>query len=532
MKILSLLVSSAFLLLGAVSCDKVVMFGDSDQQSRPQVGESEARLLWIGPEYKLAVNANVTDADGISTVRLKNGEWKLDTTFKVTSQSSYTIKDTFLVAKDVNPTQHIIELTITNSKGGVIKKSVEVEDLSSQNLIPGYNPDVLPPDIVVVQPTTTKFIGFSPQPVPVNIEAQIADQEIERVEVKLWGETAEGQPVDVSEIIEFADMADKTQYHLVKSFTLPGGKVGQYQYIVRSVDASGNKKTVGGSISVGYIDRLYLSDAKDQSEVTGQGYDHYGACRGIGTIYSMKKQGANTFLIDYYHTGEKNIRFVAFLGTNKPFNNTGGTQAGINYTLTGENVAALHKTTPGVITTDLADAGFGLPSDEPGYYHIAVDMTKRTVTATPYNPVLPVDATKYPGWSDSNPWDYLAVTGSTVVGGGGGWTEIATSPKLNRDSKNKYLYTGTFRTNGSSSNMSLNAPLAATGADVWNKGWFRLAAARSAMVDDYGDLVTIVAPVGPSTGGVAWGFSTSPVGTYSASYDLILNRFRIVRTGP
>src|SRR5690606_33117798 len=140
-----------------------------------------------------------------------------------------------------------------------------------------------------------------------------------------------------------------------------------------------------------------------------------------------------------------------------------GTQAGINYTLTGENVAALHQTTTSALTTNLTDAGFGLPSDEPGYYHITVDMTKRTVTATRYNPVLPVDATKYPGWSDNNPWAYISVTGATVDGGGGGWTEVATSPKLNRDSENKYLFTGTFRTNGTSSNMSLNAPLAFTG---------------------------------------------------------------------
>lgn len=532
MKILSLLVSSTFLLLGIMSCDKVVMFGDSDQQSLPQVGQAEAQLLWIGPEYKLAVNTHVADAEGISTIRLKNGEWRLDTLFQIKGQSAYSIKDTFLVLKDVNRTEHVIELTITNSKGGVIKKNIQVQDLSSENLVPGYNPDILPPEIMLIQPTTTKFLGFSPQPIPINIEANILDEEIDRVEVKVWGETADGDPVDHSEIIEFENVSNKSQYHLAKSFTLPGGKVGQYQYIVRSVDVSGNKKTVGGSISVGYVDRLYLSDAKNQSEVTNQGYDHYGACRGIGTIYSMKKQGANTFLIDYYHTGEKKIRFVAFMGTNKPFNNTGGTQAGINYSLTGENIAALHKNESGTLTTNLDEASFGLPSDQPGYYHITVDMTKRKISASRYEPVLPTDEVKYPGWSNSTPWEYMAVTGATIEGGGGGWTEIASSPKLIRDNQNKYLFKGTFRTNGTSSNMSLNAPLAVTGADVWNKGWFRLAAARAAMVDDYGDLVTIVAPIGPSSGGANWGFSTSPVGTYEASYDLILNRFRIVRIGP
>ncbi|WP_409966062.1 hypothetical protein PIECOFPK_02559 [Mycovorax composti] len=532
MKILPWLFGCILLLFGAVSCDKVVTFGDSEQLPLPQLSSSEAQLLWIGPDYKLAVNMSVSDNEGIHSIRIKNGEWRLDTTIELNGPALYTIKDTFNVSKDVNRTEHVLELIITNAKGGVVKKNIAVEDLSSENLIPGYNPDILPPDIVLLKPTTTKFLGFSPQPISINIEADITDQELERIEVKVWGEAVDGEAIEHSEIIEFADIADKSQYHYLKDFSLPGGKVGQYQYIVRSIDASGNKKTVGGTISVGLVDRLYLSDAKNQNEVTAQGYDHYGGCRGIGTIYSMKKQGANTFLIDYYYTGEKNIRFIAFIGNDKPFNNTGGSQAGINYSLTGENVAALHKSQPGTITTNLDDASFGLPSDDPGYYHITVDMSQRTITATRYNPTLPVDPIKYPGWSDSAPWEYMSVTGSTVDGGAGGWTEVATSPKLMRDSQNKYLFKGTFKTIGSSSNMSLNAPLAVTGDDVWNKGWFRLIAARAAMVDDYGDPVTIIGPVGASSGGANWGFSTSPAGTYEASYDLILNRLRLVRIGP
>src|SRR5690606_41883611 len=112
----------------------------------------------------------------------------------------------------------------------------------------------------------------------------------------------------------------------------------------------------------------------------------------------------------------------------------------------------------------------------------------------------------------------MAVTGTTVVGTAD-WTEKPTSPKLMRDVTNKYLFTGTFTTNGGSSNMSLNAPSAALGGDIWGRGWFRLATARNAMTDHYGDLVTIVGPVGPSGGGANRGFSTSPAGTYKASYD-------------
>jgi hypothetical protein len=93
-----------------------------------------------------------------------------------------------------------------------------------------------------------------------------------------------------------------------------------------------------------------------------------------------------------------------------------------------------------------------------------------------------------------------------------------------------YLYSGTFKTSGTSSNMSLNAPLAIVSTN--NVGWFRLKAARAAMLDDYGDPITIVAAIGASTNGANWGFSTSPAGTYKATYDIALQRFRIVRTGP
>ncbi|ANH81719.1 hypothetical protein A8C56_12665 [Niabella ginsenosidivorans] len=528
----SLLTGLALLWLFA-ACNKALTFPEGSTTPLPVLEGATARLHWIGPRYKVAVQATIKDEQGIKKVQMRNSEWQLDTLFNVNDQQTFSIKDSFPVPKDVNPTEHKLEFLITNTQGGLIKKYVTVEDLSAENLIPGYDPDELPPDIEVVKPAVTKFLGFSAVPVKVDFEAKISDREIDNIEIKLWGETADGQPVEHYEMITPEDSAAKKQYTLTKSLELPAGKPGLYQYIIRATDASGNKKTMGGEVSVGYVDRLYLSDAQNAAEVTGQGYDQAGGCRGIGTIYSMKKQGANTFLIDYYYpaAGTENIRFIAFLGNDKPFNNTGGTQAGINYTLDGENVIGSSAASPGTLTVDLQQAGFKLPVSQKGYYHITVDMTRRTISATPYTPTLPADALKYPGWSDASPWEYLSVTGPTVTGSAGGWTEAATSPKLMRDPDNKYLFAGTFQTTGGSSNMSLNAPLAVLGGDVWGKGWFRLSAARAVMKDDYGDLITIVGAVGASSGGANWGFSTSPAGTYKASYDLVLQRFRIVRIG-
>src|SRR5690606_16340973 len=155
-----------------------------------------------------------------------------------------------------------------------------------------------------------------------------------------------------------------TSYQYAKTFALPGEKPERYQYIVRSVDESGNKKVMGGNISIGYIDRLYLSDAESQSEVTNQGYDHMGGSRGIVTLLSMKKQGTNTFTLNFYYPNKSsdNIRFVAFLGNNKPF--TGTNQATVNYSLNGANVIAASASNPGQLTADLSNASFKLPASQ------------------------------------------------------------------------------------------------------------------------------------------------------------------------
>jgi hypothetical protein len=516
-------------LVSASACVESLTFPDTASPELPRIKDPKARLLWIGPEYKVAVSATLEDNEGVNKIRIKNGEWELDNIVTVDNKASYILVDTFLVSRDNNPTEHILEFTITNSSGGILKTQVDVEDLSSENLIPGYDPDLLPPAITVTKPTVTKFYGLSSDPVEVEVDATITDDAISLIEIKVWGETAGGQLVSMEETVTPTTDPDKLSYHYNKVFNLPEGTVGEYSYIVKSTDASGNKSVKGGNITVGYLDRLYLSDAENMDEVTNQGYDHYGACRGIGTLLSMRKQGSNTFTLDYYYRNESsdNIRFVAFLGSDRPFITN---QSVPNYTLDGPNVVALSGSEEGKIISDLSAATFKLPVSQKGYYHLTVDMTARTITAIPYTPTIPVDAVKYPGWSDANPWPYMAVTGPTVVGTAG-WTEVGTSPKLMKEAEHPYLFTGTFQTNGTSSNMSLNAPLSVLGGDVWNKGWFRLKAGRPAMVDNYNDLITIIAPVGASAGGGNWGFSTSPVGTFKATYDIALQRFRIVRIG-
>src|SRR5690606_20936135 len=387
----------------------------TESPALPQLENASAKLLWIGPEYKLAIHAELEDTEGITGVHIKNGEWKIDSALTVDNKTSYTIIDTFLVAKDVNKTKHLVEFTITNTKGGIIKGSVDVEDLSDKNQIAGYDPDLLPPEIQIIKPTVTQYLGFSREPINMDIEAMIEDEAITSIEVRVWGETSDGQSFMQEEVIEPANDEEKTSYRYANTFVLPSEKAGRYQYIVRSVDESGNRKTMGGDISIGFPDRLYLSDAETAEEVINQGYDHMGGSRGIGTLLSMERQGTNTFALNFYYPNKSsdNIRFIAFLNNAKPFG--GNNQAQVNYSLDGANVFDMSAGNPGQLTVDLSAACYKLPVTTIGYYRITVDLTERSIQAIPYTPNINMnDAVKYPGWSDANPWDYMAVTGTTV----------------------------------------------------------------------------------------------------------------------
>jgi hypothetical protein len=518
------------------SCAKPLIFPDSGSPLPPQLKQASAKLLWIGPDYRVALAATIEDADGIASVQAKNGEWQIDTVYSTDGHTTYVVVDTIDVWKDANPTKHTIEFWVTNKKGGVVKGNVDVEDLSGQNQVPGYDPDELPPVITVTKPTVLKYYGLTNDAITLDIDATITDESIASVEIKVWGETIDGQPVSQEELITPADPAEKLNYHYTKSFTLPGGKAGEYQYVIRSTDASGNKSVKGNNITVGIMDRLYLSDAKDQSEVANQAYESGGACRGIGTLLSMKKQGTNIFTTDFYYRNEPTdvIRFVTFLGTDRPFS---ANQANVLYTFDGPNVVAMSASQSGKIVTDLSQAGSKLPVNQKGYYRVTVNMNDRTVRVEPFTPAKPVvNPTLYPGWSSASPWTYLAVTGPPVTNGGGGYTETANSPKLNKEAGHDLLYSGTFRTSGvNSANISINAPLAFVNDNYYGKGWFRLTAARANMRDDYNDLISKIGAVGASGNGANYGFTVSnagrPTGTFVATYDIGLERLRIVRTG-
>lgn len=515
-----------------ISCDNKLEFADIDSIDVPQISDTSSQYLWIGPEYKLAINAKITDEKGIHSVQIINAEWGLDTIIEINGNPvEYQLKDTFLVAKDVNKMQHDVDLSVKNVENSILKTKISVKDLSESNQIPGYSPDILPPTIQISAPTQTRFYGLKPDPITIDVTALIKDiEEIADIYVKIWGESYDGTFIDLEDNIIPVTEDEKKEYNYTHQFTLPGGLAGEYQYMVRATDASGNKSVLGANLMVGVMDRLYLSDAKNEDEVTKQGFDAYASAStwGIGTLLAMKQIAVNKFSLDYYYRNDtdENIRFVAFLGNDRPFGTSSRT---INYTLTGDNVLGLSSTQTGKITENLSEASFKLPVSEKGYYTIVVDMNTKTVEATPMSGTNPAfsNPTYFPGFSPDNTWNYMPIIAGGAVVGTSGWSEVNNNTSLHREVEHKYIYSGEFTTAGGV-NISFMAPKSAL-PSVGNVGWFRLPAARANMKDAYGDLISQIAPVGASSSGANYGISLTGNRNYHASYDLVTYRLRIVQ---
>ncbi|MDR3060912.1 MAG: DUF4625 domain-containing protein [Dysgonamonadaceae bacterium] len=508
------------------SCTDRITFQDEGALEIPQVENTSARYLWIGPDYKLVVEAVIKDNDALSSVQTLNSEWQVNKTTSI-SGKQLIMNDTFPVTKDANNTKHKVELVIKNDRGGVLRTTIEVEDLSGTNQIEGYTPDLLPPVITVTAPAVNRFYGINPAPIPIDVEASVTEENaMSGIYVKVWGESVDGTYFQMEDSWTPSTEEEKQAYTYRKHLEIPGGIVGEYQFLIRATDESGNQATTGGNLVVGMMDRLYLSDAKNEQEVTGQGFDAYASADawGIGTLLPMRKIGNNLFTLNYYYRNDddENIRFIAFMGNDRPFNTS---PRGIRYTLNGENVVA--HASSGKVTADMSSADFKLPVSRKGYYTITVDMTARTITAIPYEPTNPdfANAALFPGFSPANPYGYLAIIAGGSVAGTAGWAEIDNNTSLYKETGHDFLYSGAFTTVGGV-NISFQAPKASLSG---NTGWFRLSAARANMKDTYGDLISEIKPVGASGNGANYGISLSGNKNYYATYDLITYRLRIVQ---
>ncbi|MDR2563655.1 MAG: DUF4625 domain-containing protein [Prevotellaceae bacterium] len=510
-----------------LACVDRLSFSDEGSLELPQIERFTAEYLWIGPDYKLAVEISVKGNE-LQSVQLSNGEWMINKTYSANG-TQFALRDTFMVSKDANRTEHEMNLVVKNSIGGLLKAKAEVNDLSAVNQIEGYNPDLLPPVIVISSPTVNRFYGLNPAPIPLSVQALITeDEELVSVYLKVWGETSDGTYFESEHTAIPANEAEKTQLAIDHNLELPGGIAGEYQFLIKATDQTGNQSILGGNLTVGMMDRLYLSDAKNDDERINQGYDSYAAASawGLGTLVDMRKTGNNLFTLDYYYRNEadENIRFIAFMGNDRPFGTSSRT---INYTLDGQNVIG-HKTgSDDKLTANLAEADFKLPVSQAGYYTVTVDMTARTVSAVPLTPINSdfSNAALFPNYSVAAPYDYLAIISGGAVVGTSGWAEIDGNTKLTRETQHPYIYSGEFTTVGGA-NISFTAPKTAM---VGNTGWFRLPAARANIKDSYGDLVSAIKPVGASSNGANYGISLPANKNYYATYDLITYRLRIIQ---
>lgn len=525
-RILFILVT-AFALSWSACTDKIVFLADEAPEI-PVLESYSAKYLWIGPEYKLAIDAVITDKSALKSLQLSVSEWDIEESLSL-SGKEYLLRDTFLVTKDANRTKHEVELVVSNEAQGILRVKIPVTDLSATNQIEGYSPDLLPPVITVNAPKVNRFYGLIDAPVPLTVDALITeDVEMTDIYFKVWGENIKGDYFEVEDTWSPSIEEEKQAYHYAKELEIPGGTAGEYQYMIRATDKAGNQAVTGGNLTVGMMDRLYLSDAKNEQEVIGQGFDAYASADawGLGTLLPMQKIGNSLFRLNYYYRNEsdENIRFIAFMGTDRPFNKS---PRGIRYTLDGDNVLALSSGSSDELTTNLQASGFKLPVLQKGYYTITVDMSARTVKAVPMVVVNPdfTNTSLFPGFSAANPYPYLAIISGGNVVGTSGWSEIENNTSLHKEAEHDFIYSGDFRTTGGV-NINFTVPKASL---LPNSGWFRLPAGRANMKDTYGDLISAIKPVGASNQGANYGITLTGNTDWHASYDLITYRLRIVK---
>ncbi|WP_154671008.1 hypothetical protein [Proteiniphilum saccharofermentans] len=514
--------------LGWGACTDKIIFVADEAPDIPVLENYSAEYLWIGPEYKLAIDAVIKDKEALESLQMSVSEWNIDKSVNL-SGKEFILQDTFLVTKDANRTKHEVEIVVRNAAKGILRVKIPVTDLSATNQIEGYSPDLLPPVITVQAPTVNHFYGLADVPIPLSVDALITeDVEMADIYFKVWGENVKGQYFEVEDTWNPTTEEEKFSYNYAKDLEIPGGTVGEYQFMIRATDKAGNQAVTGGNLTVGMMDRLYLSDAKNDGEVSGQGFDAYASADawGVGTLVPMQKIGNNLFQLNYYYRNDndENIRFIAFMGADRPFNQS---PRGIKYTLDGTNVVALAAGSQEDLTANLQAAEFKLPVSQKGYYTITVDMSAKTVKATPLAATNPdfANPALFPGFSASNPYPYLAIISGGAVVGTSGWAEIENNTSLYKEADHNFIYSGHFRTAGGV-NINFQAPKASL---VGNTGWFRLPAARANMRDTYGDLVSMIKPVGASNNGANYGITLTGNTDWYATYDLITYRLRIVK---
>jgi hypothetical protein len=207
-------------MIALAACTEKITFPGSETPEIPKLENATAEYLWVGRDYKLAVAVTVSDGEALTSLQISNGEWSVDTLVAING-TRYVFRDTFPVSKDATPTRHEMELTVKNAAAGILKTSIEVNDLSAVNQIEGYNPDLLPPVIVISQPTTTNFYGLQPDPVNLNVQATVTeDDEIAEIYMKVWGESVTGSYFETDETVTPSTEPEKTAYTYARSLTL------------------------------------------------------------------------------------------------------------------------------------------------------------------------------------------------------------------------------------------------------------------------------------------------------------------------
>src|SRR5690554_6926251 len=97
--------------LGWGACTDKIIFVADEAPDIPVLENYSAEYLWIGPEYKLAIDAVIKDKEALESLQMSVSEWNIDKSVNL-SGKEFILQDTFLVTKDANRTKHEVEIVV------------------------------------------------------------------------------------------------------------------------------------------------------------------------------------------------------------------------------------------------------------------------------------------------------------------------------------------------------------------------------------------------------------------------------------
>lgn len=379
----------------------------NEEDSIPEVNSSPAiglenSVIHTSQGREFVMEAHITDDAPIESVNLKNTDWFLNKTIKVSKDSSvntYDLYYVFTVPDDAPNKEHTITITATNI--GQKSSSVEMKVLMDGDFV---NPSMTlnsPVDGLTLAPKADLSVEF---------DIDISDDR------KL------GYFVIKEEKLNFYDSIYSfggKEYSYVKSVSIPNDQ-DNYQFFYVLSDSAGNTVESSSEVKVSLdFDKMYLADVATEEELTSDLF---------GVPMLIDKTAPFTFEAKYYSSAANTeIKFIPQKTSFTP------------------HCYGVDPANSGKLINDPANA-LPIVLPEVGYYKINFSLKNGEFTLEKYEPT-DKPYSEYMNMTD-DPNNHVGPLSMPGVGWpdfqnstGWGWDGPDAAPLMTEDPNNQYIWT-------------------------------------------------------------------------------------------